>query len=147
MYSGQLPGGVIEIADNEAETASDYTREAFKAADMLMMVELQNELLRTTAAFYLEHGMWCTLHGLRRAYDDDLHHTKYYQFLLKSAAKGMVSSHYDNSDKWDQAIHAVEDRPQVLTDLLRSMRRWVQEPWTEFPRGDLAEFLTTDPCE
>lgn len=92
---GRLRGGVMVIVDDEAKPVSDCTREAFNATDVLVMVDLQNELFNTIAACYLEHGVWCTLHGLRSAYDDDLRHTKYHQMLLKSAVEGMASSNHD----------------------------------------------------
>lgn len=140
VYSGQLPSRVKEYSKGKLEPWEGILH-AHKAADVLMMEKLQNELIANEAAIDLKYGLKWPFYRLQQLYDNDLCHTKYYEYVLKSAIASMMSDISMSSKRWDEDIKSVENNPKVLADLLTGTRKWIQKPWKDFPAGDLTEFL------
>lgn len=143
MYSGRLPDRAKEYP-NDGSKRWDSVLHAYKAADVLMIDKLQNELIATEAAILLEHKLTWKFRRLEDLYNADLCHTKYYQFVLKSVIVNMMSNLDRPSEKWEEEIKSVEDNPRVLADLLTSTREWLRKPWKDFPKGDLNDFFVQD---
>lgn len=113
---------------------------AQKAADVLMMHSLQNELLLNEAARLLALNRSVAFSRLKYLHIHNLRHTKYYAFILKEAVKHMMLCKR-TSKSWDKQIEHLSGEPLLLTDVLRSMGEWRRNSWEDFLKGDLTEFL------
>lgn len=140
IYSGQLPD---RLKGYSKHSSYDWegTLQAYKAADMLMIDKLQNDLIAHEIALFAKHKLAWRFYRLQDVYDNDLCHTKYYQFVLKCAVSRMMSNLDQSTAMWEENVKYVEGNPQVLADLLTKSREWAQKPWKDFLKGDLTEFL------
>lgn len=140
MYSGLLPEKDVILRTDQYKQSTSVLH-AYKAADILMVDQFQNELISKEASILIKEQMSYNCLRLRALHDADLCHTKYYKFILKSATKRLMSGFPNSSRQWDEQIDSVKDKPEILTDILMSVRQWSQNPWKDFPNGDLTEFF------
>lgn len=143
IYSGRLPDRVKEYSKDGSQPW-DSTLCAYKVADVLMINKLQNEIIANEAAIFSKHGLKWRFCRLKDIYDNDLCHTKYYSFVLKSVVANMMTNQNQSSENWDDDLTSIEGDPQILSDLLRSVREWTRKPWKDFPKGDLTAFFVQD---
>lgn len=109
-----------------------------------MIDELQNRLLTTEAAGLRETSLRWNCRRLQQLRDFSLSHTKYYRFILKIVVEhtmGRVDDSSEASEKWNQEVDDMRECPEVMVDLLKSMREWLYEPWNNFLQGDLTEYF------
>lgn len=90
IYSGNLPPNLTDYSQKNICSVMANNLYAYKAADVLMMNELQNELILQEAACLRETRRFLSCVRLNRPHDYDLLHTKYYTFSLRSATENMM---------------------------------------------------------
>jgi len=142
IYCGHLPARLKECSGS-GSGPWDSVRNGYKAADVLMISKLHNELITNEAAMFSKHGFKWRFGRLQDLYDDDLCHTKYYDFVIKIAVERMMTTPEGPQKKWDEDMESIEGNAKVMADLLEAIRKWLQKPWHDFPKGDsdLSEFL------
>lgn len=141
MYSGKLPSKMIDYSAGDAILVD--TIEAYKAADVLMISELQNTLTLNHAVYLSSRNANCSLRYLQDFHDHDLCHTKLYNFALRSAVLGMMRPSPtlpELSERQEADLQFVEDNTQLLTDVIRTTMDWGHKRWDLKDTGDVAEF-------
>lgn len=145
MYSGQLPDKVKVYTKGNSSNAFQIALNTYKAADVLMITQLQNAIIENEAAIFAEHRLHWNCDRLKSISEKDLTHTAYYRFVLKSVLMNMMTSSKQSTKEWEKDVKCIEDNPMILIDLLTGVKEWQQKTWEDFPGGDLTLFMIRDP--
>lgn len=141
VYSGQLHPELVGYNLRDKQCWNDHLC-AYKAADILMIDRLQNQLILNEAAWLRENDQtYKSISPLQTLHDQDLCHTKYYGFVLKLVIENMADTSDITSKEWNDQMKCAEEYPQLLINVLTNTREWLQKPWESVLEGDLSEFL------
>jgi len=106
MYSRQLSDRVKEYSGSGLHRWAG-TLYPDKAADVLVINKLKNEIIRNEAAMFSQRDLNGRFSWLQTVYDNDLCHTKYYMFVLRSAVANMMLTRGRSAEKWDEDMESV----------------------------------------
>jgi len=111
---------------------------AYKLADKLMIIELQNELLKNEVAIFRDLGKFWTFAGLNNIHDRGLAHTPYYRLCVKVAVQRFMNPGFKYPDEDNTSL---KDHGHVAVEVLESIQKWNVKPWGDPHREDLTEFM------
>ncbi|KAK5088346.1 hypothetical protein LTR05_002564 [Lithohypha guttulata] len=115
------------------------TQLAYKAADRLMMTDLQNELVSNDLRMLRNHDMRWTLVDVFGMGKLELDHTPYYQLILKSAVHAIMAMP-PKEEIANEEITKLSDCPSAMADVLRHINKYNRKPWQHVETGDWCEY-------
>jgi len=114
----------------------------YKLADKLMIIELQNELLKNEVAVFRDLGMFWGFDRLVHFHNCGLAHTAYYRLCVKTAVQRfMEPGRRWKTDHPCEGIPSLKDHGHVAVDVLESIQKWNVKPWGDPQKEDLTGFM------
>lgn len=137
IYTRQLPQ---EIANPGAERDNGMADAAYKAADVLMISDLQNALIDNELRL-LEGRMECWhLKALKTKHDLGIGHTPYYQLVLRHCVRTIMGCDFLDQDPTDDGLEILTACPEALKELAQLMRAYHKQPFGPIWEEDWCQF-------
>lgn len=133
MYTGRVPDYVANESGGRGPLAAELP-ELYHAADLLMMIELQNQLIDTDLSAENREGLVWGLRSVADAHAYEILHTPLYQLILRDCAKHLVNDPLSR-DKFDAEMAAVREYPQAVLDMFRAFNDYHNSNWP-YPHED-----------
>lgn len=128
MYSGDLPERLCRLCDANTKQATAISLSAYKAADQLMMFELQNHIVSNEIArMTISDKPTLSMVSLLGMWELDLSHTPYYQMVLKSCVRDLVTSPECETTLTGN-LTVLANHTQALTDIILCMNQYNKKP-------------------
>lgn len=134
LYSKRpLPEPVKTDASSGWPRYTESLIKAYKAADQLMVNELQNKLLDDFKELTLRHHRPTTCIDLVTVCNFDLSHTPCYRFVLKCLAWRFMSGAFDDDRlrRFNESLVYLAPYPDAIKDWLAHTAMWRNKPWAD----------------
>lgn len=137
MYTDKLPDYLIK-AKNEYEQFT-LLLFAYRAADILMMTELQNRLIDLTVSTTLRSDRLFTLSTVYELCWQNLVHTKLYDLVFTQAVRNYITKP-PSFQKCKRYMDFFTDYPHIHVDILTSINMYLQIPWPRLKDIDVCQY-------
>lgn len=141
MYSKSLLPQYLDFTGTDETFNSGHIRMAYKVGDRLLMTDFQNKLMDQIALLYTKYNATSCMKTLARTGGvEELQHTPYYRFMVKSAARKFMLERESTNYDWETAISMVSHKPQVVNDILHEIMKWNVRSWSSSCGEDPCDF-------
>lgn len=106
---------------------------AYKAADQLMMTELQNKILDDLRGAKARFRVKTTYADLINACEADLEHTLFYKFILRDLTWLFMNDTFHNGrlSHFNHGLEYLEAYPGAMADWFANIAMWRNDPWSD----------------
>lgn len=127
VYTARLPDRVKKYQKGDLQVFA-CVLDAYKAADILTISQLEDEIIASEAVVFAERGMWWKCSRLADTLEHGLSHTKYYHSVIKNVVANMMNNGSHSTAEWEQDMQGIQDHPQILADLLKAIKIRISAP-------------------
>lgn len=125
IYSETLPERLSNLDDADRLW---YAVQAYKAADKLGIIDLQNKIVDNELAIMKVSNVYPHIDFLLQVWQSDLSHTPCYQLVLESCVRRMVMSPMCEI-RLPEDLAVLDRCDQALIDIVLCMNRYHKKAW------------------
>lgn len=127
------------LVEAEQSLKGSSLTEVYKAADILVLPQLQNDLVDLRIQVYYERDYFHNVTVLIVLARLDLLHTPIYRLVLRSAVGGFVSQP-DSDTECSKNADGLIKYPKVVKDFIMTVNRYNRQPWPKITAEDACQF-------